>query len=1177
MRKKIWRMSEDKFDFEKPQLTFEEDTVMLEAAAGTRVQGVFTITSANEVPMRGMVYSSHPYVVCRDPQFEGTHVTIRYEVCGENYQEGDCLGGYFDILCNQVERRCPFEVRFIPQYPVASTGEIRSLEDFAVLAQGHWNEAMQLFYSREFEAFMERLSPKLSLLYRGYRKALPSAVNLEEFLVSAGVKERVVFEVAQSAREFYGVAENQKETIEITKNTWGYLEIAVKSDNPMVTVEKEQITSDYFLGSTLSLNYYVHKNRMHDGKNLARISIDGKDIHREVRVTASFRERGAVRRHPLLDRHKRLAELTKIYEDYRLQRITTGEWCDQSVALLDVLIEECPEDNWYLLMKAHAYIANQQRQEALWIIQKLKRSITDKKNTHWAYLLYLCTLIEREESYVDRLTQEIETIFSEHPEDVRIFWFLLFLRSDYVKNAHDKLRDIEKWVMGGCRSSYLLVEAYHLYQQNPYFLKSFSDFALRVMYWAKHRQALTQELAIQMMHAMEEEKEFRPSVFALLEAAYEVYPKQEFLVAMVSYLLRGPVYHEKYLPWYEKAVLAGIKLTGLYEAYLMSLPAESVAPLPQIVSMYFRYNSNLSYEKRALLYSNVIANKKKQPQIYEQYLRAMELFAIEQMKLGRIDDNLAVLYQEILQKGIIGRENASFVAPLVFVKKVICLYPDIQRVILYRQEFSAPVIAPVTNRCAYLPFFSRVGQIFLEDRRGYLITDPNAYYVEELMYPEQVFEKLFDPAGKCLPYMIWDLGHKERAEDFTVGDLPSVSFFLETAEISKEFKRKMYPVLLAFLQRVAREDLIEPYLQKDLARMEFDRRTLIPLAEFLIERNHMEEAYELLRENNCLETDPALLLRLCHARTADEEAADDYLIALCAYLLEQDLATENTIAYLVKFYVGPTALMAKLWNAAWGMHMPQEDFEERLLMQMLYGENFTENHSEVFASYLRGKGNRMVIEAYLTWFSHRCLTFGDVMPPKVLELLQWYYSRGEKMNESCRIALTKCLAQKPELEETEYELLDALIRDNILRNVYFAFYKKMDRRLIVKYHLYDKYFVEYHGKPGDHITMICQENGKPQVQEELVEMYHGIFVKQFVLFFGDTVEYQLFKNGSFDMPVVTDRVVVSDSCDNQQSSRYDFLNRMESNLVYGEDEALCRDMKMYQGLQQVTETLFGVL
>ena len=277
---------------------------------GERLQGEFFMHSTNEVSIRGIVYSSNPYVRIVKPQFDGMEATIRFEVLGQDYQEGDRLTGYFTIVCNQRECRLPFDVQFEADRLYASTGEIASLSDFASLAQGHWAEAMQLFYSQAFEKFIARQAKAVRMVYTGYRKALPSSANLEEFLVAVGLKDAVDFTVRERKEEFYRVSENRKETLVVAKNTWGYIEITVESDSSFVTVEKDLITTDYFLGSTMLLNYYIHKNRMHAGINRARITFSCKGTVRVIDIMATFDQEDEKKEFPWRRDKVCLADLT---------------------------------------------------------------------------------------------------------------------------------------------------------------------------------------------------------------------------------------------------------------------------------------------------------------------------------------------------------------------------------------------------------------------------------------------------------------------------------------------------------------------------------------------------------------------------------------------------------------------------------------------------------------------------------------------------------------------------------------------------------------------------------------------------------------------------------------------------------------------------------------------------
>ena len=77
----------------------------------------------------------------------------------------------------------------------------------------------------------------------------------------------------------------------------------------------------------------------------------------------------------------------------------------------------------------------------------------------------------------------------------------------------------------------------------------------------------------------------------------------------------------------------------------------------------------------AVLYVNIIAAKEKQPDVYHKYRRNMEQFALAQMEAGHMDDNLAILYQEILPVSILNEELAHKAAEVLFVHKLCCENP----------------------------------------------------------------------------------------------------------------------------------------------------------------------------------------------------------------------------------------------------------------------------------------------------------------------------------------------------------------------------------------------------------------------------------------------------------------------------------------------------------------------
>ncbi len=1178
MRKRIWRMSEDKFDEVAPEVSFQTESLELVGYEKETFESSFDFKSTNDVNIRGMVYSSNPYVMIHNPQFDDTEVHIRFHVTHNGFFAGDVLSGSFSIIANMFQKDIPFSITFQKKYPVIHDSKIKNLDDFAALCKEHYSDALNLFSSDAFQAVMETESERNKTLYRGFRFAPVHPLNLDEFLYATGKKERCSFTVQESELSFYNVTENQKETLHIERNTWGYIELTVRCDADFITVEKSRINSDFFLGNNLELSFYIHKDRLHGGKNTAIILFDSAYTHHEVHVTASLYDAETLRHKEDIDEKKDRFELSRMYVDYRLKKMTTGEWATSSVEILNRLIEAHPDDFIYPLQKAQAFIVNKQRQDALWLISDLKRDITDKKSMEWAYLLYLCTLLEQENSYVNKLTEEVEAIFKLHPEDVRIFWFLLFLRQEYLKDNKRKLNAIKQWVMAGCDSPYLYIEAYQLYVNDAFLLTELSDFSLKILNWAAKHGRISVHLTVQFQDLLPDEKEYRELVFMLSTRIYERYPEKELLFAIVSYLIENSRWGEKYFKWYALAVEKDIKLTGLFEAYIMSLPAGFSDQLPSMVSMFFRYENHLPTEKKALIFANVITYKNNDPHLYEQYIPQIQRFALEQMHLKKRDENLCICYQDILDNGLIDQEIATDLSDIVFTKKIVVFRSDIRRVLVFSDMFAKPEICNVTDHITYFSAVNDRYEIFLETETGKYIVDESAYYLTDMIHTDRCFGRLLSFSDYAMNYYLSVFDPKTDPEEFNQNELAKIKDFLYDENIALSYKRKKLSLISSLLQQHERDDLVVRYLVDFKEYRALDNVTASHIIDLLIISEDYQTAWEMMGIYNGLLVPGKSLLRLLNYQVLEiGNQADDFLILSLAYLMKQYLFTDETIEYLTNFYVGPIPDMVTLWRYAEARGYSLSALEERILTQMLYADRMDLSAGEVFESYIKKRVSPLIVEAYLTYWSRKYLLSKEEVPETVFVRLFFMYRKESKMNESMKLGLLKYLCLKTGLNEQEKSVLDLLLREFVVKNVYFGFYRRMDESLLIKYHFYDKQFVEYVGEKGQNLTIIYQKNDGEVLAEHMIEMYDGIYVKQFLLFFGDSIRYKICPSEDYDTAYLSDTLSFRDVVEDDVPSRFGLINRMKSDMVYKNEQELLSSMKYYKGMDITTKHLFEMM
>lgn len=219
MRARIGQIAAGRFNGTKPILAFSEETIDLSVIEGRSEAGSFVIESTNQIKICGIVYSTNPRMECLNPHFEGEKVRIRYQFNSKGLTEGDACEGKFVIVCNQIEYSLSFCARITRLYAEASTGAVKSLDDFTRLAASNWDEAYHLFYNRNFLNTIPYDNVYERLTYEGFACARPSGQNMEEFLIGVNKKQPVSISVDKSEEIFMASKEPQSGCFTITRIT----------------------------------------------------------------------------------------------------------------------------------------------------------------------------------------------------------------------------------------------------------------------------------------------------------------------------------------------------------------------------------------------------------------------------------------------------------------------------------------------------------------------------------------------------------------------------------------------------------------------------------------------------------------------------------------------------------------------------------------------------------------------------------------------------------------------------------------------------------------------------------------------------------------------------------------------------------------------------------------------
>lgn len=1181
MRARIGQIAAGRFNGTKPILAFSEETIDLSVIEGRSEAGSFVIESTNQIKICGIVYSTNPRMECLNPHFEGEKVRIRYQFNSKGLTEGDACEGKFVIVCNQIEYSLSFCARITRLYAEASTGAVKSLDDFTRLAASNWDEAYHLFYNRNFLNTIPYDNVYERLTYEGFACARPSGQNMEEFLIGVNKKQPVSISVDKSEEIFMASKEPQSGCFTITKDNWGYTEIRLRTDCEFIKLSKPVLTLDDFIGKTYLYEYIIDASAMHAGRNFGRIYIDGVYQSFTIDITAGVRDDdGSISDIAVTkDIKECMVGIMELYTSFRLKRIVTGVWANETISILNHLHALVPDEHMYELMKAQAFIINRQRQEAKWILDDFKHSNPDKKAPIWGYYLYLMTLLEREPSYVDNMTHEVELIFYENPDSVLLFWVLLFLRDQYFDDSAGKLKDIKYWVLRGCSSPYLYIEAYYLISQDPYLIKELSVFELRILSWAVKEKALTKELAGAIFEAVDLAGGFDNRVYELLTAAYEICPEAEYVGIICSYLIKGHKNDTCFHKWFELGIENKLRLTGLYESYLLTMDDRQISPVPKIIQMYFSLDNKLPYRKLAVLYNNIIAAKETEPEVYHKYRKAMGRFAMDQAQLRHIDDNLAVLYEDMLELGFINEELSAAFSDIIYTHKLIVFDKRIVRAIIYQNEMKEPQIVPVTDQCAYFELFSNDYVILFEDSRGYRYVKSISYRLQRLMDAEKYLDRCISLSPDRPQYIVSHFKHVRDYSDFTKDDLKLFKPVFYSESFSDSYKAVMGYRILKYCQLHDYEDYVRPFLQSiNFDTLQKDARKY--LIDMLVSNRLYEKAYDMAMEYGIDMLAAASKVVLCENALKVQHVDDDFMVQLAISAFKTGKYSDLVLKYLCENYTGPTDELINLWHAADKFSISSMKLDERILEQGIYTQIEPEKISDIFMEYYKRAGNEKLILAYISLVAHGYLHSGGCKADFIFDIIEKRFIGNRTLNDACQLALLKHFAEKTDITQAELEIEDTLLKYYIYNNMYFDFFARLDYRLLEKYFIYDKAFLQYESTPGTHVVLHYSrdEDGEEFNSEDMVEMYDGIYVKTFVIFFGELIRYYITEEHDNSIEVKeSNRLTCNNIPGDNDHSRYNLINEMIISDTLSDETTLKSNIDEYKRLDAATKQLFKLI
>ncbi len=733
MKNKIKGFAKGNFQMERPEIRFSDAHILITAGEGELYQGSFQIKNEKDGDIRGLVYPSSFRVRFTNQGFEGNPVELKFVYDTTGMRPGQVENGKFTVVCNGGEYELRFTAIIEKPYIVSKYGKIQTIQDLKKLAMEDFVEANRIFRMRQFGEILRYEDDRIRNLYTNIRKWALDERALEEFLVGIKQKEKIFLTLSEDRRTYENLLDDRKDTIEVQKNTWGYGEIHIWSDAEFIQIEKALVTTDDFLGNQYELPYEIVVDKLHTGKNYGVIYLDTpyETLGVEVRIfqqgkkDAKFGMTGMMAGQGL-----------KHYLAYLGGKTDKETWGREAVECVTKLRDANPDDIYYQFLLCHVYLMTEQEEEARWLMEQTtcSRQTLGKKPELLGYYLFLQALLRKEPGYTAKVVEELTKLFMKNLYSWPLLCMVVNLDHKY-RDYSERIRVYERQFSNGANHVLMYAEAYQCYRDNVLLLRKFGAFEIQIMDFASKYGILTRELALYFADLVIQQRRYDKRFLRILKRAYKVYEEPAILQAICNQLITGNHRDKESFRWYEKAVEEELKIAQLYEYYMLAVDEEYLKkPFPQIVYLYFLHGNSLGYQKKALLYANLLTHEPDDSPLVKQYIEEIHDFTWEQLLLRHISKALRILYKRFIKENEMKPEHYEALHDICYAYRIQTDRKDMKYVLVIEKDGSVVQRVPHKDGGAVVYLYDKEARIIWESREGVHYTDSIPYDTIRLFY-----------------------------------------------------------------------------------------------------------------------------------------------------------------------------------------------------------------------------------------------------------------------------------------------------------------------------------------------------------------------------------------------------------------------------------------------------------
>ncbi len=838
-------------------------------------------------------------------------------------------------------------------------------------------------------------------------------------------------------------------------------------------------------------------------------------------------------------------EVTKLYVDMRLKRISKLDWMIQTEQIVDELRQLEPDNILSQLFYAQLLITKEAFSAANEILRNAEQWLRLHSNGEpacHAYYLYLTTLMKDDADYDARVTAKLYELANKYPNIWQIQWLIYYVDRNFAETPVEQYHFLKKMFLRGCRSPLMYSEARILLERNPSFLYEFSEFEVQLIVFMIRHTKISKRICDIVSDFMLKRTDYRYLYLIILYGCYDVNPSIQILKNICRMMILGGCAGGKFTKWYRKGIAEDVQVAGLFQAFMKSLPIEQWSmdgeelsekrKIPQEVLEYFAHSSELDELRTAYLYAVVHKYRDNWFSVYRLYEPLITPFMSDQLYKGQINAGLAYLYEHLLKASELPKEQIETFLDICHSCKVSNLPIYAGTLIVSYYHMSEEVQTPFSGAEAVVPLYGNAFSVRVQNHNGNVFPAPEV---------------------QIIPFInqsIW-------TEFFKGQEISNGLYHLSLVE--NDLTKHPPETYLVSAKNVIFHPNVEQSFKEEVAGR-------------VLSYWDVNGAYDEIME--------AAPYVFCEYGTYSKNKE----VAFWRKQYLQNYIGIYGMQFLIDHYQGSLQEQTSIFMKARSMGVETGNYAEGLLLEMIRQGQLIAQHQEVLEDYVAcTTKNLEVLQHYLEFVAKEYYLSDKYLESKYIQIQTYFAKQGMELDLMAKLAYLQALVNmgvgnvSQELAAVATEYIEALLKQHI----YFSWMQPLQMicpKLISK----EAYQVlEYKGAVSGPIWVRFSRYGlgnqeAESFQSEVMESVSDyIHTKGFLLYYGERIHYEIFSLEGTEH-ILLKQGVLQRGQDFLEGSttRYAKLNQLLSLREEGKHQELYQQLERYYGESAMAEQLF---